>query len=125
MPIGERHMNKVQMAVSFIAILAGAACAAPWYNGVQAEQKMRAELETLAADKQSPFTISITRFDHGWLASQAVSRVALRAAPNMHVDVRHEIAHIPDRKSWVRVHSVPQWTGPLNAQLDYYFNNQP
>jgi uncharacterized protein YdgA (DUF945 family) len=118
-------MSKVKLVVSSIAILAGAACAAPWYNGVQTEQKMRAELETLAADKQAPFTISITRFDHGWLASQAVSRVALKADQNIHVDVRHEIAHIPDRTSWVRVHSVPQWTGDVKAQLDYYFNGQP
>jgi len=118
-------MNKVQLAVSFIAILASAACAAPWYNGVQAEQKMRAELEVLAADKQSPFTISVTRFDHGWLASEAVSRVALKADPSMHVDVRHQIAHVPDRTSWVHVHSVPQWSGELKAQLDYYFNGQP
>jgi uncharacterized protein YdgA (DUF945 family) len=118
-------MSKVKLVVSSIVILAGAACAAPWYNGVQAEQKMRAGLEALAADKQSPFTISITRFDHGWLASQAVSRVALRADPKIHVDVRHEIAHVPDRTSWVHVHSVPQWTGELKAQLDYYFNGQP
>ena len=117
-------MNKVKLVAVSVGILAGAASAAPWYNGLRTEQKMRADIETLGADKQSPVTISYTRFERGWLASEAVSRIALKADPKLYVDVRHQISHVPDRASWVRMHSVPQWTGELKAELDYYFSGQ-
>jgi uncharacterized protein YdgA (DUF945 family) len=118
-------MNKVKLVAASVGILAGAACAAPWYTGMQTEQKMRAGAEALGADRQSPVAVSYTRFDRGWLSSVAVTRVSLKADPTVYVDVRHEISHKPDRTSWVHVHSVPQWTGELKARFDYYFDGQP
>lgn len=118
-------MNKVKIIAAALGILAAAAAAAPWYNGMRTEQAMRAEAESAGGGKQSAFTISYTRFDRGWLSSVAVSRIALKADPSVYLDVQHEISHIPDRVSWVHVHSVPQFTGPLKANLDYYFNRQP
>jgi uncharacterized protein YdgA (DUF945 family) len=118
-------MNKVKLVAVSIGILAGSACAAPWYNGMRTEKAMRADAETLGVDKQSPLAVSYTRFERGWLSSEAVTRIALRADPTIYVDVRHEISHTPDRVSWVQVHSVPQFTGAVKAHLDYYFNGQP
>src|SRR5215813_5129171 len=121
----ESRMNKVALVAIALVAIAATAGAAPWYAGMRAEQAMRADAEALGAGKQSPFTISYTRFDRGWRTSQAVSRVALKADPGVYFEVRHEISHMPDRDSWVRVHSVAQLSGPVKASLDYYFSGQP
>jgi uncharacterized protein YdgA (DUF945 family) len=68
--------------------------------------------------------VSYTSFQRGWLKSEAISRVALRADPSIYLEVRHEISQMPDRASWMRVHSVPQLTGAVKANLDYYFDGQ-
>jgi uncharacterized protein YdgA (DUF945 family) len=118
-------MKKVTLVAAPLVIIAAAASATPWYAGMRTEQAMRAGVEAAGASKQSPFAVSYTRFERGWLKSEAVSRVALKADPSIYFEVRHEISHTPDRASWVRVHSVPQFTGPLKANLDYYFDGQP
>lgn len=118
-------MKKVTLVAVPLVIIAAAAGAVPWYAGMRAEQAMRADAEAVGAGKQSPVAVSYTRFERGWLKSEAVSRVALKADPGIYLEVRHEISHTPDRASWVRVHSVPQLTGPVKANLDYYFGSQP
>jgi uncharacterized protein YdgA (DUF945 family) len=118
-------MKAVKLVSISVVILAGTACAAPWYNGVRVEHSMREYVEQRGADKQSPLTISSVRFDHGWLSSEAVTRIALKADPSVHLDVRHQVSQIPGRTGWVRVQSVPQWPAELKAHLDYYFGGQP
>jgi hypothetical protein len=79
----------------------------------------------LGSGKQSPLAVSYTRFERGWLKSEAVSRIAVKADPSIYFEVRHEISHMPNRAGWVRVHSVPQLSGVVKANLDYYFGGQP
>src|SRR5690242_13197692 len=119
------HMKAGKLVAVFAGVLASAACAAPWYNGMRVEQSMRQYLEERNAEKQSPFAMTTVSFNHSWLSSEAVTRVALKADPSVHFDVHHHIAQVPDRMGWVRVHSVPQWPKEMKAELDYYFSGQP
>jgi len=118
-------MKKSTLVAAPLIIVAATAGATPWYAGMRAEQAMRTGAETLGSGKQSPLAVSYTRFERGWLKSEAVSRIALKADPSIYFEVRHEISHMPNRAGWVHVHSVPQLTGPVKANLDYYFGGQP
>lgn len=119
-------MNKLAIVAVPIGILAAAACAVPLYVGMQTEQAMRAEATELAGSAQFPLNVTYTRYDRGWLSSSAVSRLTLKAEPDIYLDVRHDISHLPDpRVGWVQVHSVPQWSGPAKAMFDQYFGGQP
>jgi uncharacterized protein YdgA (DUF945 family) len=118
-------MKAGKLVAIFVGVLASAACAAPWYNGTRVENSMREYIEQGNADKHTPFAMTTVSFQHGWLSSEAVTRISLKADPNIHFDVHHHIAQLPDRMGWVRVHSVPQWTGEAKAALDYYFGGQP
>jgi uncharacterized protein YdgA (DUF945 family) len=118
-------MKKGTLVAVPLIIVAAAAGATPWYAGMRAEQAMRTSAETFGSGKQSPFAVSYTRFERGWLKSEAVSRIAVKADPSIYFEVRHEISHMPNRAGWVRVHSVPQLSGVVKANLDYYFGGQP
>jgi len=119
-------MKKLALVIVPLAVIAGAACATPWYVGMQADRALRNEASSLSHNPQFPFAVSLLRFDRGWLSSTAVTRFTLKADADYTFDVRHDIAQLPDpREGWVRVHSVPVWSGPLKALLEYYFGNQP
>jgi uncharacterized protein YdgA (DUF945 family) len=117
-------MKKIAWVAVPLLVIAAAAGAGPWYAGMRAEQALRANAESFGTDKQSPLAISYTRFERGWRNSRAVTRVALKADPAVYFDVQHEISHMPDRESWMRVRSVPQISGAMKANLDYYFGGQ-
>ena len=119
-------MNKLALIAAPVAILAAAACALPWYLGVRAEQALRAEVSQLVSNAQFPMNVTFTRYDRGWLSSTAVTRLALKAEPNVYLDLRHDISQLPRPHSgWVRVRSVPQWNGEIRAILDHYFAGAP
>jgi len=119
-------MNRLALVAVPAGILAAAACALPWYLGMQTEQAMRAEVSRLASSAQFPLNVTFMRYDRGWLSSAAVTRFTLKAEPSLFLDVRHEISHLPQpRTGWVRVRSVPQWNGEMKAVLDHYFSGQP
>jgi uncharacterized protein YdgA (DUF945 family) len=119
-------MNKLALVAVPIGILAAAACSVPVYVGAQTEQAMRAEAIRLTGSAQFPLNVVYTRYDRGWLSSSAVSRLTLKAEPDIYLDVRHEISHLPDpRVGWVEVRSVPQWSGPAKAMFEHYFGGQP
>ncbi|HTS54575.1 MAG TPA: DUF945 family protein [Burkholderiales bacterium] len=119
-------MNKVVFVAAPICILAAAAGAVPWYLGVQHERTMRAEVSKLSSRAQFPLNLTVTHYDRGWLSSSAVVRFTVKAEPSLYLDVRQDIAQWPDpRVGWVRVRSVPQWTGPAKGVFDYYFGGQP
>lgn len=119
-------MNKFAFVAVPVGILIAAACAVPWYVGMQTEEAMRGEARTLAGSAQFPFNVAYTRYERGWFSSNAVSRVTLKAEPNVYLDLRHDISHLPDPQAgWVRVHTVPEWTGPAKDMLAFYFGAQP
>lgn len=119
-------MKKFALVIVPLGVLAGAACALPWYVGMQTEHALRAEVSSLSRSPQFPFAVSLLRYDRGWLSSSAVTRFTLKADADYAVEVHHDIAQLPDpREGWVRVHSVPEWSGPIKEMLSYYFGNQP
>src|SRR6185295_7041241 len=119
-------MSKFALVAVPAAILVAAACTFPWYLGMQTEQAMRAEVSKLASNAQFPLNVTFMRYDRGWLSSTAVTRLTLKAEPNVYLDVRHEISQLPRPKSgWVHVRSVPQWNGQIKTALDHYFDGQP
>ena len=65
-------MKAGKLVAIALAIVAGAACAGPWYNGMHVDHSMREYAEQRNADKQSPLSITLVSFDHGWLSSEAV-----------------------------------------------------
>ena len=78
-------MNKLALVAVPIGILAAAACAVPWYVGMQAEQAMRTEATKLAGSAQFPLNVTYTRYERGWLTSNAVSRLTLKAEPGLYL----------------------------------------
>jgi uncharacterized protein YdgA (DUF945 family) len=119
-------MNKLALVAVPAGMLAATACALPWYLGMQAEQGMRAEVSKLASSAQFPLNVTFMRYDRGWLSSNAVTRLTLKAEPSFFLDVHHEISHLPQpRSGWVRVRSIPQWNGEMKAVLDHYFSGRP
>ena len=119
-------MNKLALVAVPAAILAAAACALPWYVGMQTEQAMRAEVSKMASSAQFPLNVTFMRYDRGWLSSSAVTRLTLKLEPSFYLDVRHEISQLPrPRAGWVHVRSVPQWNGEMKNTLDHYFAGQP
>jgi uncharacterized protein YdgA (DUF945 family) len=119
-------MNKLALVAVPVGILAAAACALPWYLGMQTEQSMRAEVSRLASSVQSPLNVTFMRYDRGWLSSTAVSRLTLKAEPSVYLEMRHEISQLPwPGTGWVRVRSVPQWNKDVKAVLDHYFAGRP
>ena len=75
-------MNKLALVAVPVAILAAAACALPWYLGMQTEQAMRAEVSKMASSAQFPLNVTFMRYDRGWLSSTAVTRLTLKAEPS-------------------------------------------
>lgn len=119
-------MKKFAFFAAPLGVLAAAACAVPWYLGMQAEHELRAQVSNLSRSAQFPFSVALMRYDRGWLSSSAVTRFTLKADADYGVEVRHEISQLPDpRDGWVHVHSVPQWSGPVKSAVDYYFGGQP
>ncbi len=119
-------MNKLALIAAPVTIVAAAACALPWYLGMQTEQAMRAEVSKMASSAQSPLNVTFMRYDRGWLSSTAVTRLTLKAEPSLYLDVRHDISQLPQPGAgWVHVRSVPQWNGEIKTAFDHYFAGQP
>jgi uncharacterized protein YdgA (DUF945 family) len=119
-------MNKLALVAVPLSVLAGAACAVPWYVGMQTEEAMRAQVAALAGNAQFPLNVVFTRYERGWLSSTAMSRLTFKAEPRMYLEVHHDISHVPDTQAgWVHVRSVPHWDASLKSTLDYYFDGKP
>jgi len=119
-------MNKAVFIVVPVVVLAAAAAVIPWYAGSHYERALRAEVNELSRLPQLPLNVTLVRYSRGWLSSEAVVRFTLKAEPNLFLDVRQQISQWPDPNSgWLRVRAVPEWSGPVKAALDYYFDGQP
>ena len=116
---------KIALAV-LLLIVAGAAGALPWYLGWQTEAGFKAGFEHAARDVSSPLSLSLVRYERGWLDSSAVHRVTLKADPEVYFDVHHAIRHLPDPASGlVVVQSTPRWPDKVQSAADYYFGGKP
>ncbi|HTO45030.1 MAG TPA: DUF945 family protein [Burkholderiales bacterium] len=119
-------MNKAVFVAVPIVVLGAAAAAIPWYAGSQYERAVRAQVSELSRLPQLPLNVTLVRYSRGWLSSEAVVRFTLKAQPGLFLDLRQQISQWPDPNSgWLRVRSLPEWSGPVKAALDYYFDGQP
>lgn len=119
-------MNKAIFIAVPVVVLGVAAAAIPWYAGSQYERAARAQVSELSRLPQLPFNVTLVRYTRGWLSSEAVVRFTLKAQPNLFLDLRQQISQWPHPNSgWLRVRSLPEWSGPVKAALDYYFDGQP
>lgn len=119
-------MNKLMLVSVPLAIVAAAACALPWYLGLQAEQAMRLELSAMSRRAQFPLNVAFMRYDRGWLSSTAVTRVALKGHPSVYLDVRHEISQVPTPGvGWLHIRSEPQFNGAIKPIIEHYFAGRP
>jgi uncharacterized protein YdgA (DUF945 family) len=119
-------MRKLKVAIYVAGITAAAACAVPWYLGMRTEQTMREEMRAFAAEKHAAANVTFLQYERGWFSSVAVTRVALTPHSSSSLDIRHDITHVPDpRTGWVRIHSIPVWTGRTKQQFNYLFSGQP
>jgi Bacterial protein of unknown function (DUF945) len=118
-------MNKAVFIAVPVVVLSAAA-AIPWYVGSQYERAVRDEVGELSRAAQSPLNVTLVRYNRGWLSSEAVVRFTLKAEPRLFLDLRQQISQWPDPNSgWLRVRSLPEWSGPVKAALDYYFDGHP
>jgi len=120
-------MKTVKIALVVLLLLVAAAGAAfPWYLGWETEQGFKQGLDHAALGGNSPMSVSLVRYERGWLHSTAVHRVTLKADPEVHFDVLHDIRHLPDPKQGlVIVQSTPRWPEKVQAAADYYFGGKP
>src|SRR5262249_16110607 len=123
---GGPDMNKLTLISVPLTIIAAAACAVPWYLGLQAEQAMRSELSAVSGHAQFPLNVAFMRYDRGRLSSTVVTRLPLKAQPNLYLDVKHEISQVPTPGvGWLRVRSEPQFNGAIKPIFERYFAGQP
>src|SRR5262249_17500060 len=114
-----RRMNKAIFVGLPVVVLGAAAAAIPWYAGSQYERAVRAQVSELSRLPQLPLNVTLVRYSRGWLSSEAVVRFTLKAQPSLFLDLRQRISQWPDPNSgWLRVHSLPEWSGPVKAALD-------
>jgi len=119
-------MNKAVFIAVPVVVLGAAAAAIPWYAGNQYERAVRAEVSEMSRLPQLPLNVTLVRYSRGWLSSEAVVRFTLKAQPNLFLDLRQQVSQWPDPNAgWLRVRSLPEWSGPVKAAFDYYFDGKP
>lgn len=120
-------MKKVLIALAVLVALLGAiAAATPWYVGYQAQRDMNEWIAKANAAPDATYTLSVVGYDRGWRRSVAVVRVALRGAPEVFVDLRHQLRHGPDPSfGWLAIDVAPQWEGEVRAAFQQFFGDEP
>jgi uncharacterized protein YdgA (DUF945 family) len=125
-------MKTVKIGLAVLLLLAASAAAAfPWYLGLRTERGFHAALEQgvlrdIGLGGGSPLSVSLVRYERGWLHSTAVHRVALKADPEVSFEVHHAIRHVPDpKRGFVVVESTPRWSEKVQSAADYYFGGKP
>ena len=97
------------------------AAAIPWGVGRFAENWFVSRMEQLGGGAHALLRMRLVRYQRGWLASEAVTRVEL-GAPGDGFDLVHHIDHLPRLgEGWARVRSTPRWNGPAQARMAHYF----
>jgi uncharacterized protein YdgA (DUF945 family) len=119
-------MNKFTFGAAALALTGAAAAAVPAYLGWQTEQEFNAALNDVAVNANSPITVTLVKYERGWLHSSATHRIALKADPEVHFDVQHSIRQLPDpSRGFVVIESTPKWPQKVQAAADYYFGGKP